>query len=79
MSAASVSALVDTLGLRELFTPLPKASLSGTRTVQCGVKTLGVAGPVSIAGDKEEIQMLVEFVPAAEYQSLKTPAEYRFQ
>jgi hypothetical protein len=58
--------------LRELFTPLPKASLNGTRTVQCGIKTLGIAGPVSIAGDKEEIQMLVEFAPAAEFDSLKT-------
>jgi len=57
--------------LRELFTPLPKASLSGTRTVQCGIKTLGVAGPVSIVGDKEEIQVMVEFVPPAEYQALK--------
>lgn len=58
--------------LRELFTPLPKASLHGTRTVQCGVKTTGVTGPVSIAGDKEEIQTLIEFVPTPEYESLKT-------
>ena len=30
-----------------------------------------MAGPVSIAGDKEEIQMLVEFAPEAEFEPLK--------
>jgi hypothetical protein len=49
--------------VRDIFTPLPRASLEGTRTVQCGVMTQGVAGPVSIAGDKEEIQMLLDLVP----------------
>ncbi len=57
--------------LKELFTPLPRASLNGTRNVQCGIKTQGVAGPVSIAGDKEEIQMLLEFIPEAEFEALK--------
>jgi len=57
--------------LKELFTPLPRSSLSGTRTVQCGIKTQGLAGPVSIAGDKEEIQLLLEFVSESEFDPLK--------
>ena len=49
--------------LEEVFQPLPKTSLEGTRSVQCGVKTQGVAGYVSLAGEKEEIQLFVDFVP----------------
>lgn len=67
---AERSRIVNDL-LKDVFTPLPRASLHGTRNIQCGIKTQGVAGPVSIAGDKEEIQMLVEFVPESEFDSLK--------
>ena len=55
--------------LRDLFTPLPRASLEGTRNVQCAVETEGVAGPTPIAGEKEEIRMRVELVPEAELES----------
>jgi len=58
--------------LREMFTPLPRASLAGTRAVQCGIKAQGAGGPVSIAGDKEEVQMLVELCPAAGFEALKS-------
>lgn len=57
--------------LKELFTPLPKANLHNTRAVHCGIRTQGVAGPVSIAGDKEELQLLVEFVSEGEIESQK--------
>jgi hypothetical protein len=58
--------------LHELFTPVPRASLNGTRTVQCGIKAQGIAAPVSIVGEKEEVQILVEFAHAAEFASLKS-------
>jgi len=57
--------------LKDLFTPLPRASLLGTRTVQCGIKTQGVLGPVSILGDKEELQLLLEFTPEQEFAAHK--------
>ncbi len=57
--------------LEEVFQPLPRTSLQGTRNVQCGIRARGVAGYVSLAGDKDEIQMLVDFVPAAEYETTK--------
>jgi len=57
--------------LKDLFTPLPRASLLGTRTVQCGIKTQGVLGPVSILGDKEELQLLLEFISEKEFAGHK--------
>jgi len=68
---AERSRIVNTL-IKDLFTPLPRASLHGTRNVQCGIKTLGMAGPAAIAGDKEEIQLLVEFVSEADFEGHKT-------
>lgn len=57
--------------LKELFTPLPKANLHNTRAVHCGIRTQGVAGPVSIAGDKEELQLLVEYVAEGDLDAQK--------
>jgi uncharacterized protein DUF6079 len=57
--------------LREIFTPLPRAMLAGTRTVQAGVKveSRATGSPVSIAGDKEEVQLILHLVPEAEHDT----------
>ena len=57
--------------LREIFTPLPRTSLLGTRTVQCGVRAQGALGPVAIAGEKEELQLLLELVAEGEIEAHK--------
>jgi hypothetical protein len=57
--------------LRDIFTPLPRATLAGMRTVQAGIKveSRGTGSPVSIAGDKEEVQLMLHFIPEAEHNA----------
>lgn len=55
--------------LRQIFTPMPTARLQGARTVEVGLKIEVNGRPVSLAGDREELQLQLEFVPAVDYES----------
>jgi len=55
--------------LRNIFTPSPTARLNGTRSVGTGLKVYSGAMPISLSGDKEEIQTHIEFVPEQDYDA----------
>jgi hypothetical protein len=62
--------------LRTSFKPLPSARLSGVRPVTAGLKVVTSGGQsVSLEGDKEAIQIHVEFVPAGNYEPIRTDRE----
>lgn len=54
--------------IRNIFSPLPKVSLSGARKVQSGIKLVGSRGPQSVEGERESIQTVIEFVDQASYE-----------
>jgi hypothetical protein len=59
--------------LRSIFKPLPSARLAGVRQVNAGLNVaLGGGQFVALEGDKEPIQLHVEFVPAATYDTART-------
>ena len=58
--------------VREIFTPLPSASIQGSKSVKAGLKLETRAGTVSIEGAGEEIQMVVDFVGEERYDAAKT-------
>ncbi len=53
--------------LTQIFTHQPEVRLEGTRSVAAGMKTAVGAQAVSLLGDREAIQYVVEFVDAAVY------------
>jgi len=53
------------------FTPLPRATLAGSRAAQAGVQMQGVSGLTAVVEDKEEIQLLVAFDARSEFEALK--------
>ncbi len=55
--------------LRTIFTPLPSSLLLGTRTVNSGVKIADGGLTISLLGDKEEIQTVLEFVAESRYEA----------
>src|SRR5262245_52888734 len=62
--------------LRTVFKPLPSARLSGVRPVTAGLKVVSSGGQsLSLEGEKEAIQIHVEFVPSANYESIRTERE----
>jgi hypothetical protein len=62
--------------LRSIFKPLPSARLSGIRPVTAGLKVaIGGGQSVSLEGEKEAIQIHVEFVPAGSYDETRTERE----
>lgn len=62
--------------LRTVFKPLPSARLSGVRPVTAGLKVVTSGGQsVSLEGEKEAIQIHVEFVPSGNYESTRTERE----
>jgi hypothetical protein len=62
--------------LRSIFKPLPSARLSGVRPVTAGLKVVTSGGQsVSLEGDKEAIQIHVEFVPSGNYEKARTERE----
>src|SRR5262245_32566232 len=62
--------------LRTSFKPLPSARLSGVRPVTAGLKVVTSGGQsVSLEGDKEAIQIHVEFAPAGNYEAIRTDRE----
>ena len=62
--------------LRTIFKPLPSARLNGVRPVTAGLKiTLSGGQAVSLEGEKEPIQLQVEFVAASGYDAARTERE----
>jgi hypothetical protein len=57
--------------LRELFDPLPSAKLKGTRTVQSGLKLAQGNNTITLEGEREPVQTVIEFVPATNYEKRK--------
>jgi len=57
--------------LREAFDPLPRVNLHGTLAVGSGIKVQSGGSLTSLAGDQNPIQMIVEFVPGADYDAAR--------
>jgi hypothetical protein len=57
--------------LRETFSPLPSTHLHGTFSVVAGLKAASGGMLASLAGDKETIQMVVEFVAPQDYETAR--------
>ena len=58
--------------LRSLFSPLPSTRLHGSLSVTSGLKSvMGGSMATSLAGDRETIQTLVEFVAPADYETAR--------
>jgi hypothetical protein len=56
--------------MRELFDPLPKVSLFGNLAVTSGIKLQdGGGSPTSIDGERNPVQIIVEFVGSADYDA----------
>jgi hypothetical protein len=62
--------------LREIFKPLPSARLAGGRQVNAGLK-IGIGGGQvqSLQGEKEPVQIVVEFASPATYDQTRTDRE----
>ena len=58
--------------VREIFTPLPSASIHGSKRVKAGLQLQTQAGSVSIGGSGEEVQLVVDFVREKQYDAAKT-------
>lgn len=58
--------------LRESFHPLPSVRLHGTLSVTTGLKVQQGQLSTSLAGERETIQTLVEFVDPADYDTART-------
>ena len=58
--------------LKDAFTPLPKAQLQANRAVQSGVKTMVAGRGVSLAGDRETIQTIVDMSDPSDYDAERT-------
>ena len=62
--------------LRSIFKPLPSARLSGVRPVTAGLKVvIGGGQSVSLEGEKEAIQIHVEYVLSGSYDATRTERE----
>ncbi len=57
--------------LKDLFTQPPLARLQGIRNVATGIRLQVGSMPISLLGDREEIQTIIEFLPPAEYEAGK--------
>jgi len=58
--------------LREVFSPLPATRLLGALSVTTGLKTISAGMLSSLAGEKETIQTVVEFVLPQDYETART-------
>jgi hypothetical protein len=62
--------------LRTLFKPLPSARLNNVRPVTAGIRVVTVGGQsVSLEGEKEPIQIDIEFVHASAYDQTRKDRE----
>ena len=61
---------------RALFKPLPSARLNNVRPVTAGIRAaIGGGQSVSLEGEKEPIQINIEFVPASGYDQIRKDRE----
>ncbi len=58
--------------LREVFNPLPSARLHGSLAVTSGLKAQSGAFLTSLAGEREAIQTVIEFVDPTDYETART-------
>lgn len=58
--------------LRELWNPLPATQLQGAVTVTTGLKAMMGSMMASLAGDRETIQTVVEFVEPTDYDAARS-------
>ncbi len=58
--------------LREAFSPLPTTRLHGTLAVTSGIKALSGSLVSSLAGERETVQTVVEFVDPNDYETART-------
>ena len=62
--------------LRSIFKPLPSARIAQVRPVTAGLRVvIGGGQSISLEGEKEPIQILVEFVPTGTYQAVRGDRE----
>lgn len=54
--------------LRDIFSPVPTARLNQVRTVTSGIKVLSGGFQSSLAGEKEPIQLVIEFLDPSQYE-----------
>jgi len=54
--------------LRDVFDPLPRVNLHGTLAVAAGLKVQTGSALTSLAGEQNPIQLVVEMVPAGDYE-----------
>ena len=57
--------------MRDVFDPLPRVSLHGTLAVTAGLKVQSSGAANSLAGDQNPVQMVVELVPAPDYDAAR--------
>lgn len=58
--------------LREAFSPLPATRLHNSITIAAGLKMTAGAQQVSLAGDRETIQLVVDFADPSDYEAIRT-------
>ncbi len=58
--------------LREAFSPLPTTRLNGSLTISAGLKVTAGAQLASLAGDRETIQLVVDFAEPSDYEAVRT-------
>lgn len=58
--------------LKTAYSPLPSTALEGNFSVQTGLKAQTPNGPISLTGDRNPIQTIVERVDPKEYDAAKT-------
>lgn len=58
--------------LREIFSPLPSTRLNGALAVTSGLKSQNSSFTASLAGEREIIQTVVEFIEPSDYETART-------
>ena len=62
--------------VRNLLTPLPSARLNSVRPVNAGIRLMTGGGQsVALEGEREPIQLHIEFVPPSAYEQTRTERE----
>ena len=57
--------------LRKVFEPLPSTRLHGSLAVTTGLKVMNGANPFSLAGERETIQTIIEWVDPSGYETAR--------
>lgn len=57
--------------LREAFSPLPTTRLQNTLAVTAGLKVMSGSSTTSLAGEREPVQLVVEFVAPQDYDTAR--------